>query len=253
MAGRVDGKVALVTGGGSGIGRATALAFAREGAKVIVSDVAAEGGEETVRHIKSNGGEAMFVKADVANPVDVAAMVRKAVDTYGRLDCAFNNAGIAGQMASTADSSEDNWNRIMAINLTGVWLCMKHEISQMLAQGGGAIVNTASIAGLVGFSNAAAYVASKHGVNGLTKTAALEYAKQGIRVNAVCPGFIQTPLLDQALLTQPQMGEAVVALEPVGRLGKPEEIAEAVVWLSSDAASFVTGLPMVVDGGLVAQ
>ncbi len=253
MAGLVDGKVALVTGGGSGIGQATALVFAREGAKVVVADVVVEGGEETVRMIKAAGGESLFVKADVSKSPDVEAMVRQAVGTYGRLDCAFNNAGIGGKFALTADDTEDNWDRVIAINLTGVWLCMKYEIPQMLKQGGGAIVNTASIAGLVGGVRAAPYVASKHGVNGLTKTAALEYAKQGIRVNAVCPGVIHTPLVEKTFGNSARVQEKLTLMEPIGRLGKPQEIAEAVVWLCSDAASFVTGLPMAVDGGLTAQ
>jgi len=253
MAGRVDGKVVLVTGGGSGIGRATALTFAREGAKVVVADVIVAGGEETVRMIKAAGGEAVFVKTEVTQAAEVEAMVKKAVETYGRLDCAFNNAGIEGEMAPTAECTEENWDRVVAIDLKGVWLCMKYEIFQMLKQGGGAIVNTASVAGLVGFQGIPAYVASKHGVNGLTKTAALEYAKSGIRVNAVCPGVIHTPMVERFFKTNPQISEAMTALEPVGRLGKPEEIAEAVVWLCSDAASFVTGLPMAVDGALTAQ
>lgn len=253
MAGRVDGKVALVTGGGSGIGRAAALTFAREGAKVVVADVVVAGGEETVRMITAAGGAAMFVKVDVSKAAEVEAMVRQTVDTYGRLDCAFNNAGIAGQLLSTVDSTEENWDRVIAINLTGVWLCMKYEIPHMLQQGSGAIVNTASVAGLGGFPGVSAYVASKHGVNRLTKTAALEYAKQGIRVNAVCPGMIRTPLFEEVAHSNPQLVESFVAMEPVGRMGKPEEIAEAVVWLCSDAASFVTGLPMAVDGGITAQ
>lgn len=253
MAGLLVGKVALITGAGSGIGRATALAFAREGAKVVVADVEVTGGEQTVQLIRAAGGEAVFVKADVANAAEVEAMVKKAVETYGRLDCAFNNAGIEGEIAPTAECTEANWERVIDIDLKGVWLCMKYEIQQMLRQGGGAIVNTASVAGLVGFQGIPAYVAAKHGVNGLTKAAALEYAKSGIRVNAVCPGVIDTPMVERAFRANPQMAEAVPALEPVGRLGKPEEIAAAVVWLCSDAASFVTGLPMAVDGGLVAQ
>ena len=180
-------------------------------------------------------------------------MVNKAVETYGRLDCAFNNAGTEGAIAQTDAYTEENWERVIAINLTGVWLCMKYEIPQMLKHGSGAIVNTASALGLVGITKQPAYVASKHGVVGLTKTAALEYAKLGIRVNALCPGAINTPMLDRALSTQPQLAESVTSMEPVGRLGKPEEIAEAVVWLCSDAASFVTGHAMSVDGGWVAQ
>jgi NAD(P)-dependent dehydrogenase (short-subunit alcohol dehydrogenase family) len=250
---RVAGKVALVTGGGSGIGRASALALAREGAKIVISDIAAAGGEETARMVKEAGGEATFVKADVSKPADVEALVNKVMEVYGRLDCAFNNAGIEGKIQQTVECSEENWDRTIAINLKGVWLCMKYEIPVMLKQGGGAIVNTASVAGLVGFQGLPAYVASKHGVVGLTKTAALEYAKSGIRVNAVCPGVINTPMVERLFSDQPQWGETVQALEPVARMGKPEEVAEAVVWLCSDAASFVTGLAMAVDGGLVAQ
>jgi NAD(P)-dependent dehydrogenase (short-subunit alcohol dehydrogenase family) len=253
MAGLVSGKVALVTGGGSGIGRATALVFAREGAKVVVADVVVEGGEETVRLVKQAGGEAVFVKADMAKAADVEAMVKKAVETYGRLDCAHNNAGVEGATGKTADYVEADWDRVIAINLTGVWLCMKYEIAQMLKQGGGAVVNTASDAGLLGVPQMPAYVASKHGVVGLTKTAALEYAKSGIRVNAVCPGVIKTPMVERITGQRPGRAERMAAVEPVGRMGKPEEIAEVVVWLCSEAASFVTGLPMPVDGGIAAQ
>lgn len=253
MAERLNGKIAVVTGGGSGIGRATALAFAREGAKVVVADVLVEGGEETVQHIQSAGGDASFIKTNVAEAGEVEAMVRQTVSTYGRLDCAFNNAGIAGAAARTADYTQAQWDRVIAINLTGVWLCMKYEIAQMQRQGGGAIVNTASVAGLVGFRHGPAYVAAKHGVVGLTKTAALEYAKAHIRVNAVCPGVIRTPMFEKGLQIDPRIETTMAAREPLGRLGKPEEIAEAVVWLCSEAASFVTGLPMAVDGGWIAQ
>ena len=253
MAGQLDGKVALITGAGSGIGRASALAFAREGAKVAVADIVVEGGEETVRMVKEAGGEAFFIKVDVSNAADVEAMVNTVVDTYGRIDCAYNNAGIEGRLASTDEYPEDVFDKVIDINLTGVWLCMKYELPHMLKQGSGAIVNTASGAGLIGVAGMSAYVASKHGVVGLTKTAALEYAKSGIRVNAVCPGLIQTPMVERITADQPQLGEALVAAEPVGRTGKPEEIAESVVWLSSDAASFVTGHAMSVDGGYVAQ
>ncbi len=253
MAGRVDGKIALVTGAGSGIGRATALVFAREGAKVVVADIVVDGGEETVRQIKAAGGEALFVKADMARAAEVEAMVQKAVTIYGRLDCAHNNAGIEGATGKTADYREEDWDRVIRVNLTGVWFCMKYEISQMLKQGGGAIVNTASDAGLLGVPQMPAYVASKHGVVGLTKTAALEYAKSGIRVNAVCPGVIKTPMVERITGQRAGRAERMAAIEPVGRMGKPEEIAEAVVWLCSEAASFVTGLPMSVDGGIAAQ
>jgi NAD(P)-dependent dehydrogenase (short-subunit alcohol dehydrogenase family) len=252
MTGLVAGKVALVTGGGSGIGRASALTFAREGAKVVVADVAVEGGEETVRLIQQHGGEAIFVKTDVARAAEVEALVARAVQTYGRLDCAHNNAGIEGAAATTVDYAEDAWERVIAVNLKGVWLCMKYEIPQLLKQGGGALVNTASTAGLVGYRGGSAYVASKHGVVGLTKTAALEYAKAGVRVNAVCPGAIDTPMMGRLTGNRPQRAERMAAAEPVGRMGRPEEIAEAVVWLCSEAASFVTGHAMAVDGGLTA-
>jgi len=253
MASLVTGKVAIVTGGGSGIGRASALAFAREGAKVVVADVVVEGGEETVRLIQHNGGAAIFVKTNVSKAAEVEALVARAVLTYGRLDCAHNNAGIEGPGATTVDYAEESWERVLAINLTGVWLCMKYEIPQMLKQGSGAIVNTASTAGLVGYPRGSAYVASKHGVVGLTKTAALEYAKSGIRVNAVCPGAIDTPMMGRITDHRPQRAARMAAAEPVGRMGQPAEIAEAVVWLCSEAASFVTGHAMAVDGGMTAQ
>lgn len=257
MAGRLDSKVALVTGGGSGIGRSSALAFARDGAKVVVADVDVPGGEETVQRIESAGGEAVFVKTNVSRASEVATLIEKGVATYGRLDCALNNAGIQGDLKQTAECSQENWDRIIGINLTGVWLCMKHEIPHMLNQGRGAIVNTSSNFGLVGSNGMPAYSASKHGVLGLTKTAALEYAKSGIRVNAVCPGPVQTPLVDKILSAQPDLADEIIesikTREPVGRMGKPEEIAEAVIWLCSDAASFVTGTAMAVDGGFVTQ
>ncbi len=249
MAELLTGKIALVTGGGSGIGRATSVVFAREGARVVVADVVVDGGEETIGMIKQAGGEAIFVQADVSKAAEVEALVQKAVDAYGRLDCSFNNAGIEGMFAPTTEYPEDNWARVLAINLKGVWLCMKYELAQMLKQGGGAIVNTASVAGLVGSGLMSAYVASKHGVVGLTKTAALEYAKSGIRVNAVCPGAISTPMMERGIAMRPEFGEMALAAEPVGRMGQPEE----VVWLCTEAASFVTGHAMTVDGGMVAQ
>jgi len=254
MAGRVSGKVALITGGGSGIGRATAIVFGREGAKVVVADYNRAGGEETVRTIKSAGGEASFIEANVAIAKQVEAMVTRTIETYGRLDCAFNNAGIEGEMGGNiAECSEENWGRIIAINLTGVFLCMKYEIPQMLKHGGGSIVNTASAAGLIGLPGGTAYVASKHGVAGLTKSAALEYARSGIRINAVCPGFIRTAMTERVMDGGSISEDAMVAAEPIGRIGKPEEIANVVLFLCSDDASFVTGLPMPVDGGYVAQ
>jgi NAD(P)-dependent dehydrogenase (short-subunit alcohol dehydrogenase family) len=255
MPGTLDGKVALVTGAASGIGRATALTFAREGAKLVVADMNEDGGQQTVHMITENGGEAMFVQVDVSSASQIEAMISKTVETYGRLDCSFNNAGTEGTtMVSTIDYQEEDWNRVLSINLTGVWLCMKYEITQMLKQGGGAIVNTASVAGLVGSRGAgSAYAASKHGVVGLTETAALEYAKQGIRVNCVCPGVIRTPMMERMLTRTPALEQQYIAAEPIGRLGRPEEIAESVAWLCSDAASFVTGHTMTVDGGYVAQ
>ncbi|MFQ5879388.1 MAG: SDR family oxidoreductase [Dehalococcoidia bacterium] len=255
MAGQLAGKVALITGGSSGIGRASSLAFAREGAKVIVADVDVEGGEETVRLIEDASGEAIFVKADVSRAAAVEAMVSTAVEAYGRLDCAFNNAGIWGTpLVSTVDYTEESWDRVVDINLKGVWLCLKYEIPQILKQQRGSIVNTSSAAGLVGNTlSGAAYIASKHGVIGLTKTAALEFAIQGIRVNAVCPGFIRTPLTDVLRGRDPQFEARTAARYPIGRVGAPEEVAAAVVWLCSDAASFVTGHAVPVDGGYVAQ
>ena len=256
MASNFKGKVALVTGGGSGIGRATAIAFAREGARIAIADYVPEGGERVAKEISAAGGEAIFIHTDVAADAQVKAAVDRILKTWGRLDYAHNNAGIEGRMALTADCSEENFDRVIAINLKGVWLCMRHEIAQMLKQGGGAIVNTASVAGLVGFRGLVAYNASKGGVVMMTKTAALEYATRGIRVNAVCPGVIRTPMvarmLDASTLETYTEKDLEMA-EPVGRMGKPEEIAEAVVWLCSDASSFVTGLPMAVDGGWIAQ
>ncbi|MBV8892595.1 MAG: SDR family oxidoreductase [Acidobacteriaceae bacterium] len=253
MAGLVEGKVMLVTGGGSGIGRATALKLAQEGATVMIGDYIQEGGERTVKMIKDGGGTASFIHADVSVADQVEAMVAKTVQTYGRIDGAFNNAGIEGRMATTVETSEENFDRTIAINLKGVWLCMKYEIPQMLKLGGGAIVNTASVAGLVGIERLPAYNASKHGVVGLTRTAALEYAQKNIRVNCVCPGAIRTPMTERIIDSGGMSEQDAVAAEPVGRWGKPEEIAQAVVWLLSDSASFVTGHPLTVDGGWVAR
>lgn len=253
MAESLEGKVALVTGSSSGIGRASALAFAREGAKVVVADVQVKGGEETARMIKETGREAIFVKADVSKASDVEKLISTAGRTYNRLDCAHNNAGIEGVSASTIDCTEENWDRVIDINLKGVWLCMKYEIPQMLKQGGGAIVNTSSVAGFIGFRDSPAYCASKGGIIQLTRVAALEYAARGIRVNAVCPGVIRTPMIERSTGGKQEVEAQLIGIEPAGRLGTPEEVAEAVVWLCSDAASFVMGHPMVVDGGLISQ
>lgn len=244
-------KVVIVTGGASGIGRAAALAFAKRGAKVAVADWTEN--QETVQLITASGGEAIFIKCDVSKAADVKAMVEKTVATFGRLDYAFNNAGIEGASALTKDCSEENWDKTIGVNLKGIWLCMKYEIPEILKQGKGAIVNCSSVAGLVGFQGLPAYVASKHGVVGLTKTAALECAQLGIRVNAVCPGVIQTPMIDRLTGTNKEAINQFTKLEPVGRFGQPEEIANAVIWLCSDKASFVTGHAMAVDGGFVAQ
>lgn len=249
----LQGKVAFITGAATGIGRATALAFGRAGARIVVTDVV-PAGEETAAAIRNDGGDAQFLRCDVSNPEQVAAAVAEAVRRYGRLDCAFNNAGIEGTQAPLGDYPLEVWNRVLAVNLTGVMLCMKSEIAAMAAAGGGAIVNNASILGQVGFATASAYVAAKHGVIGLTQTAALEYADKKIRVNAVCPGFIETPMLERAgLTTNNDVRGAIEALHPIGRLGRPEEIAEAVLWLCSPRASFVTGHPLLVDGGYVAR
>jgi NAD(P)-dependent dehydrogenase (short-subunit alcohol dehydrogenase family) len=244
-------KVAIVTGGSFGIGRATALAFAKKGAKVVVVDW--KENNETIDLIKKSGAEALFIKCDVSKSSDVKAMVEKTIATFGRLDYAFNNAGIEGDSAPVQDCSEENWDRTIGVNLKGIWLCMKYQIPEMIKQGNGVIVNCSSVAGLVGFSGLPAYVASKHGVIGLTKTAALECAKIGIRVNAVCPGVIQTAMIDRLTGNDKDAIEQFTNLEPVGRFGQPEEIANAVIWMCSDGASFVTGHAMAVDGGFVAQ
>src|SRR6266852_6236739 len=254
MAGILDGKVALVTGGGGGIGRATALAMVREGARVAVADFDAAAARDTVAQINHAGGQAITLTGDVTRAEDVLAMVQDTVTAYGRLDCAFNNAGIAGFHVNaagkkTADWSEESFDRMIAVNLKGVWLCMRDEIRLMQIHGGGAIVNTASIAGLVGLQTSSAYVAAKHGVIGLTKTAALEYADAKIRINAVCPGFIKTQMTEE---TMRRRGEAIMAQIPLRRMGEPGEIAEMVVWLCSDRASYITGAAYNVDGGWMA-
>lgn len=247
-----NNKVALVTGGSFGIGRAAAIAFAKRGAKVIVADWVEDKEGETIKSIKGEGGEAMFVKCDVSKSADVILLIEKCLATFGRLDYAFNNAGIEGLMGQTHECTEENWDKTIGVNLKGIWLCMKNEIPIMQKQGSGVIINCASVAGLIGFPGLPAYVASKHGVAGLTKTAALENAKLNIRVNAVCPGVIKTPMIDRITGKEKAVEKNYEAMEPVGRMGEPEEVAEAVVWLCSDAASFITGAILPVDGGWIA-
>ena len=247
------GKVALVTGGASGIGRAAALQFARQGARVVLADVDETGGEEMAHLITKEGADAAFVKADVRRASDVEAIVAVATQTFGRLDIAFNNAGVLGSGAAMIDFTEDDWDDVMGVNLKGVWLCMKHEIPAMMRAGGGAIVNVSSVAGLVGSQHSPAYAASKHGVVGLTKTAALQYAFYNIRVNCVCPAAVYSPMLETLVTRNPQVGDRLLASQPNGRFASPEEVAEVVVWLCSDAASFVTGTALPVDGGYTAQ
>jgi NAD(P)-dependent dehydrogenase (short-subunit alcohol dehydrogenase family) len=254
MAGILASKSALVTGGASGIGRATALAMAREGARVAVSDQTEDSAAATVALINAAGGQAIAVGGDVTNEADVAQMVARSVAAFGRLDCAFNNAGIAPRHVGPAgqrthEMSKASFEGMLAVNLTGVFLCMKYEIAQMLTQGGGSIVNTASIAGLVGLASASNYVAAKHGVVGITKTAAVEYAPDKIRVNCINPGYIKTPMTDP---TMAQRYDELMSKVPMNRLGIPEEIAEAVVWMLSDRASFMTGASQIVDGGYYA-
>ncbi len=248
--GMLEGKVALITGASSGIGRGAAVVFARCGARLVLADIDVAGGEETVAQVRKTGGDAIFVRTDVSKAAEVEALVQRTVTHYGRLDCAFNNAGIDGEMGRTAEYSEEDWDRVVDVNLKGVWLCMKHEIPQMLLQGGGAIVNTSSGAGLRAVAGLPAYVASKHGVIGLTRAAALEYGKDNIRVNVICPGAIRTPMIEhiicQGLSTESRLSG------PLGRLGTPEEVGEAAAWLCSSRASFMNGHALSVDGGSAA-
>lgn len=255
MPGILDGKSTLITGGGGGIGRATALAFAREGARIAVADLDANAAQDTVAMVNAIGGQAMSLSGEVTDNAAVQEMIRGVVAAYGRLDCAFNNAGIAGFQVDasgkrTAEWSEESFDRMVAVNLKGVWLCMKHELVQMQAQGSGVIVNTGSVAGLTGLPTSSAYVAAKHGVLGLTKTASIEYAPDNIRVNAVCPGYIRTRMTEDVMRRR---GDQVMAHVPFRRMGEPEEIAEMVAWLCSDRASYVTGACYNVDGGFMAM
>jgi NAD(P)-dependent dehydrogenase (short-subunit alcohol dehydrogenase family) len=245
-------KVAVVTGASSGIGKSVSELYAREGAAVILSDINQELGEKTTEEIRKAGGEAIFVRADVSKPSDCENMVKAAMDKYGRLDFACNNAGVGGDQNPTADYSLESWDKAIAVNLSGVFYCMKYELPAMLKSGGGSIINMASILGRVGFAGAVGYVAAKHGVLGLTKTAAIEYAPHGVRVNVVGPGFISTPLIKE-LEENPEINNMLISLHPVGRLGKPVEVAELVIWLSSDKASFVTGAYYPVDGGYLTR
>jgi NAD(P)-dependent dehydrogenase (short-subunit alcohol dehydrogenase family) len=253
MSSSLQGKVALVSGAASGIGRTTAQTFAREGAKVLIADINVSGGEETVDFIKKAGGEAIFVKTDVTQRADVEAMVNEAVRAFGGLDCAFNNSGINGVLASIVEDTEENWDRVVDINLKGVWLCMKYEITHMVTHGGGSIVNTSSIGGFIGWAGCIPYVAAKHGVIGLARAATMAYADKGIRVNTVCPGYILTPMSEHLMSLQSNLTEAQASVEiPMGRMGRPKDIAETVVWLCSDAASFISGHALCVDGGSLA-
>jgi NAD(P)-dependent dehydrogenase (short-subunit alcohol dehydrogenase family) len=252
MTTELRGKVAIVTGGTSGIGRDTAVLFAKAGAKVVVAGRREAEGKETIDLIRGVGGDGLFVKTDVSRAADVQALVQKTVEKFGRLDIAFNNAGIEGSWSPIVEQSEEDWDSTIDINLKGVWLCLKYEIQQMLKQGsGGAIVNTASVSGFIGAAGAATYSASKHGVMALTKSAALETARSGIRVNVVCPGIIETPM-GERLWGAPEARKFGLSFHPIGRFGEPGEIANAVVWMCSDGASFMTGQSLVLDGGFLA-
>ena len=251
MSKELDNKVALITGGTTGIGRDTAILFAKEGAKVVFSGRREVEGNETLNLVRAEGGDGLFVKSDASKSADVESLVQKTVEKFGRLDVAFNNAGVEGKWVPLVEQTEENWDQVHGINLKGVWLSMKYEIRQMLKQGcGGAVVNMSSVAGLIGAAGAGVYVASKHGVMGLTKSAAIEYATHGIRVNAVCPAVIETPMAERAF-GEPAVNKRMVSLHPLGRFGKPIEVAKAVLWLCSDKSSFTTGQYIGIDGGLL--
>lgn len=250
---QLDGKIALITGGSSGIGRETAVLFAQHGASLAIADLNPDGGQDTVQLIREAGGTAVFIQTDVAQAAQVENMVNEVMREYGRLDIAFNNAGIEGAPVRTMDVTEAEFDQILAVNAKGVWLCLKYEIQQMLRQGSGSIINTASVAGLIGAHSMSAYAASKHAVVGLTRTAAVEYARKGIRINAVCPAIIRTAMVERAIAQLPQLEHGAIQNNPSRRLGNPNEVAQAVLWLASDASSFTTGTTLTVDGGLTAQ
>ena len=254
MAERLKGKIALITGGSSGIGRATAELFSREGAKVVIADINTKGGEETAQNISDTGGEAYFVRTDISKSAEIEALINKIVERYGRLDCAFNNAAILGEIVSLVDHTEETWDHVLDTNLKGTWLCMKHQIPQMLKQGNGAVVNTTATTGLqVGGRTRCAYAASKAGIVSLTKVAALENAEYGIRVNALCPSHTRSPMLEKFFELRPELEADFIAQAPMGRIAAPEEVAEAALWLCSDASSFVTGHVLAVDGGYLCR
>lgn len=250
---RLANKVALITGAGSGIGQAAAHLFAREGAKVVIADINAEGGERTAEEIRQAGGEARFVRADVSKSADVADLIASVIDTDGRLDCAYNNAGILGEIVPLVDHSEDAWNHTLDTNLKGTWLCMKYEIPQMLKQGNGVIVNTTATAAMKGSPNRSAYAASKAGIVAITKSAAMEYAEHGLRINVICPSHTRSPMLQQFFDLRPELEASFIASAPMARIAAPEEVAEGALWLCSDASSFVTGHVLAVEGGYLAR
>ena len=253
MTNRLKGKIALITGGSSGIGRAAAQLFSREGAKVVIADINVEGGEKTVRSISDAGGEAHFVRTDISKSAQIEALIKKIIEIYGRLDCAYNNAGILGDMVSVVDYTEETWNAVLETNLKGTWLCMKYEIPEMLKQGSGAIVNTTSTTGLfIGGRFRSAYSASKAGIVSLSKVAALEYADHGLRINVICPSA-RTPMLEQIFELNPEAEASFVAQMPMGRIADPEEVVEGALWLCSDASSFVTGHVLAVEGGFLCR
>ena len=254
MTEQLKGKIALVTGGSAGIGRATAQLFSRKGAKVVVADINAEGGEETVQGIRDAGGEAQFVRTDISKSTEVEALLKRIIEDYGRLDCACNNAAILGEIVSVVDYTEETWDLVLETNLKGTWLCMKHEIPQMLKQGSGAIVNTTATTGLmVGGRTRCAYAASKAGIVSLTKVAALENAEYGIRVNVICPSHTRSPMLEKVFELRPEFEADFIAQAPMGRIAAPEEVAEGTLWLCSDASSFVTGHVLALDGGYLSR